>query len=529
MSFFLFLLTSPTTASDINPNASEFILINGGYSLNTNEGDFRKDLIAIQNGIAKGKAKVFDAGGAGTNYLVRDPQTGEYKRSPSGHLVLENENIGFPTEAAVKSSINAAVGATGKSSAPLTVYWGDHGGEDGVCLWNEGTMTPREWRSKQDALPDGKLVRSIHDHCFPDAMLADHAGAKPPATPDKIAEYLKGKYRRNSCGLALSPAHETGTGVGVAKEDPKASLWKEILEKNPFPSLKSVWEGLCDNTQFNGTPHLTTDAIAEDLLPQFCESERAAAIEENEMSKTRSQSDTHTDTKQSKERSAGLKLAFTVCASSRARTQNSSAEILAAQAGSDEVQRIISRLALRVLNRKQPKQLEEWNKAQAEIQRLREELFTREKMGPLSTQVLKSYEQKIGYQQMLYSNIDLELKAVREGHKYADEVNSEFHSPEFQTQLKQDKNEFPYFFERLFMEEMGAEENKKIKILALGATVQAKEYALKGARKDDMIRYMKLRRRFVESKLKALNSDPKLKEAWEHYASIRKCEESKLN
>jgi len=257
------------------PASTDFIYVNGGFSASTNYEDNEYDLAAFHEYLFGGKGTLLNASGPGA-MTIETSDTMIVRRGTEGYALRKPSIITAPTKPAKKEILKETLSKT--KAAKLTLVFGDHGGTDGVELWDE-TMGPKDYSALLDTLPKSTLVRSLHFHCYSGTMVADPRRVVPLSDP-LFSQFMQAQYKPNRC--AFSESSEVENSWVHTPEYMGESAWARLLRKQPHPSMNDFRRYLEDDKKTVSTPMSTSDYFVDDIFRFQCQGVKKSVLPADE-------------------------------------------------------------------------------------------------------------------------------------------------------------------------------------------------------------------------------------------------------
>jgi hypothetical protein len=220
------------------------LLINGGYSASSNLDSFEKDMTRLNKVLFNNKGIVINANGANTT-TVKLNDRGDFLRDSEGWLKL------FPSQItgalpATKENVSQSISSLVKNSkSDVTIYFGDHGGPQGVALWGGSAFSRGDFLKSIKSAPTDIFIRSLDIHCYSGAMIFTNSNGP-----------FSEQFPRNVCALGVALHDEMGHALTIGTN----SLWPRFL--NNENSLKTIHDKMMRDPEISSTPVLTSDYAA---------------------------------------------------------------------------------------------------------------------------------------------------------------------------------------------------------------------------------------------------------------------------
>lgn len=502
--------------------------MNGGSAPEANREDFRRELQGQNAHFGKGKkVTVLDAGGPGTRYVPEAINADrhdlkELERSPTGYLVFETEPLGIPSKMASKANLIEAYRALGLTKDPAYADYADHGGPQGIHLWNGETLTAHEHLQYQKKyLPRDKLYRSLHTHCFSDAGFVDPRRKEelPKVWADWVT-HLEKFYRKNSCHLGVGLGEMTKSAVSSMSKPEEA--WQKLLAAPN--SLKILAERYRAEKSVNSTVSLSSDLLMDDVFSFLCSQKRATT-------ETRVNQNSH----QSMNR-GGRELTDDPCAPGAIekviKAERASQEMFDLM---DEERQVRQRIAIKVIEKRAPKEFPGWMMAMKE-QEKKMKNFPR---SPSPEQV-KQMEREHGEYLQKWEGLRLQVEALVEPKKLDSTFDKEMKAWETNADKETEAPFLSRYLKKLATQKIVLKEGpdgEPPKEMEFGRiydnACRERRDAIYALRKKQ-VAYVKgeINRRKAQLKKEGKKDDPELHGILaleDYYETMLRCEDSKLN
>lgn len=488
------------TVAAVNAPAASSYFINGGY-IETANYSIHETIIPIFKAHLLGQnVTILNAGGKNT-LVIPVLSNGTIKRTNSGLIVQEPTSIN--AEAATKSNVKKIFSELSLLDGNVTIVFGDHGGKEGICLWNNETLTSSELQELHSKLKEQTLVRSIHLHCYSGAAMVPKE-RKVPLKEEEWKAYLKKYYRPNSCALGMSLHDEVSVYYGW----PSGQAWDVLLKENRPQNLVDLKKLFINDDKFTSTPVLTSDYLISDIKEFICNVEKSNNY-------SFSKKDTHTDN----QKNTRPIVTENPCVSSTLGNKIRELEEKYKNTADKlhDIQRLIRRIAKVILEHYgglSPKiQIETREK----IERIKAEFVLSLRGRMPTTQEEKELEEKLNAlrtkELVEYENA---LESVVWGFYLRDEMENYFKLPVFTNWFDgKGKEEFPVAYKLL-----KDSYYKNLSIFYIESLLSKERTKIQKERKDLIIKQQEIDKKFV---LSFIDKYPQIKET---YDSIKNCEYS---
>ena len=267
---FLFMHIELYAQKNSVQDSHELLIINGGDSPGANYDVFEKDILSLANFFDERLSTVIlNAGGVGKEITAFD-SNGQLQRDAIGRLKFFPSIFKKDSLVAIKYNVHKVFkAAKEKKTKYLTVYWGDHGDQEGIALWMD-IISYNELQALYGSFPKDTLIRSIHSHCYSGKGLVD-ATRKIPSKIEELSNFLEQFYFRNRCGFAASASEEISYYGEFSMEG-----FIQTRKKISNFSLNDIKEYAQTNYQ---TPFLTSDLFVDDVLTVVCNNQEFFNVE----------------------------------------------------------------------------------------------------------------------------------------------------------------------------------------------------------------------------------------------------------
>ncbi len=243
--------------------ATRSYFINGGY-IETANYSIHEAIIPIFQKYLLNDLTVLNAGGP-TSLIVPILPNGTIKRNGAGVIILEKTLLN--AQAATKSNVKKIFEELSSFSGKLTIVFGDHGSNEGICLWNNERLSSTELQRLYSKLEPNTLVRVVHLHCYSGAAMVSKERTLPKKEED-WKNYLSTYFRPNSCALGMSLHDEVSVYYGW----PTGQAWETLLKENRPKNLVELKKLFISDDRFTSTPVLTSDYLISDIKKFICNS-----------------------------------------------------------------------------------------------------------------------------------------------------------------------------------------------------------------------------------------------------------------
>lgn len=243
-----------------------FLLITGGWSPTSNNERYERYIRIFNNAFGNRATVLF--GGGDNSPMVPQDRTERFDRDDWGGLrIVPSSLTGIrPGTSAEAQQLFSEVVA--EQPDAVTAVFGDHGGQDGVAMWNQTILTGEQVNSWYHRFPESTVVRSLHLHCYGGAVVVPKRRTLPTRF-DQVPQFLRDYYPRNKCALAASSEDEVSYSLGsfsTIENNP----WTGFFRDNPRPSLQRVKEFLATHPQVSHLPVMTSDYFVKDMTSFLC-------------------------------------------------------------------------------------------------------------------------------------------------------------------------------------------------------------------------------------------------------------------
>lgn len=250
---------------------TDFIFVNGGYSLDSNfsthEGD--AEAFLAQFNAASHFRYVLNANGRTARVLDVEEDNG-LRRDRAGIVQLAPTRLRDRiTKSATVNNFSRLFSHLSKlqKKSDVTIVYGGHGDVHGPALWGEESLSREAIQVNYAKIDRGRLIRAVHLHCYGGVAIKGNLDfwKEKNLAIYKVQDALEREYHENRCAVSLSRDDELGCYFGFSR-----SRWNEFFEVYPELTLSHFKEYFTNkhDVMFS-SPVLTSDYFIDDFLSYF--------------------------------------------------------------------------------------------------------------------------------------------------------------------------------------------------------------------------------------------------------------------